>query len=272
MVSYAQNGEDVVLRRAFPAGYRGLYIDVGAADPVNHSVTKHFYDRGWRGINIDPSPGWFELLTAQRPDDVNLRAGVGREEGMLTLFEGPPGHPGGATFAARQAAAYEAELGQPLERIEVRMTTLARVCAEHVGDRTIDFLKVDAEGFEREVLEGADWDRWRPRVVVVEATDPNRPVPNHEAWEHVLVSARYSFVLFDGLNRFYVRAEEPSLVTPLSAPANVFDDYVPYEHVRVVQELQARAAAVEGLGRRALGVARFVHRLHDALRRWRSAS
>lgn len=272
MVSYAQNGEDVVLSRAFPAGYRGLYIDVGAADPLNHSVTKHFYDHGWRGINVDPSPGWYALLCSQRPDEVNLQAGVGREEGVLTLYEGPPGHPGGATFSEQQAKAYEAELGRPLDTVEVPMTTLARICADHVGDHTIDFLKVDAEGFERPVLEGADWDRWRPRVVVVEATEPNRPIPNHEAWEDVLTAAGYRFVLFDGLNRFYVRDEEPALVAPLSAPANVFDEYVPYEHVRALQQLQARAAVAEGLGPRALGVARFFHHVHEALRRWKSVS
>jgi len=272
MVSYAQNGEDVVLSRAFPADHRGLYIDVGAADPVNHSVTKHFYDHGWRGINVDPSPGWYAMLAAQRPDDVNLQAGVGREEGVSTLFEGPPGHPGGATFSERQARAYEAELGRPLDTLEVPITTLARLCADYVRDRPIDFLKVDAEGFERAVLEGADWDRWRPRVVVVEATEPNRPVPNHEGWEDVLVAARYRFVLFDGLNRFYVRAEEPALVGPLSAPANVFDDYVPYEHLRALQELRAKADQLETLGPRALGVARALHRLNEALKRWRSVS
>jgi FkbM family methyltransferase len=272
MVSFAQNGEDVVLQRAFPAGHHGLYIDVGAADPVNHSVTKHFYDHGWRGINVDPSPGWFALLRAARPDEVNLQAGVGREEGVLTLYEGPPGHPGGATFSARQAQAYEAELGRPLDTVEVPMTTLARICAEHVGERTIDFLKVDAEGFEREVLEGADWGRWRPRVVVVEATEPNRPVPNHGGWEDVLVAARYEFVLFDGLNRFYVRAEEPALVAPLSAPANVFDDFVTHQHLEQLRVLQARSAELDALGPRALGLARLAHRLHDGLRRWRSPS
>ena len=270
MISYAQNGEDVVLRRAFPPDHRGLYIDVGAADPVNNSVTKHFYDHGWRGINVEPSPGWYALLCSQRPDEVNLNAGVGRQEGVLTLYESPPGYPEGSTFSRAQAAAYEMELGRPLETVEVPVTTLARICADHVGDRTIDFLKVDVEGFELEVLAGADWERWRPCVVVVEATEPNRPVPNHKGWEPVLLAARYRFVLFDGLNRFYVRAEDPALVPSVSAPANVFDDYVPYEHVRALRELETRAARVGGLGPRALAVARLVQRMLVTLRRLRS--
>jgi FkbM family methyltransferase len=272
MVSYAQNGEDVVLARAFSPGFRGLYVDVGAADPVNHSVTKHFYDHGWRGINVDPSPGWHDLLCRHRPDEVNLQVGIGDHPGTLTLYDGPPGHPGGATFSARQAAAYERDLGRPLTTVEVPVITLAQLCEEHVGERTIDFLKVDAEDFELAVLQGADWDLWRPRIVVVEATEPNRPVPNHATWEPVLLDARYRFVLFDGLNRFYVRAEEPDLVGPLSAPANVFDDFVTHHHLDQVRALEARAAVADGLGPRALGVARFVHRLHDGLRRWRAQS
>jgi FkbM family methyltransferase len=211
-------------------------------------------------------------LCRHRPDEVNLRAGIGEKAGTLTLYEGPPGHPGGATFSARQAAAYEAELGRPLTTVDVPVITLAQLCEEHVGDRTIDFLKIDAEEFELAVLRGADWDRWRPRVVVVEATEPNRPVPNHQRWEPVLLGARYRFVLFDGLNRFYVRAEEPELVAPLSAPANVFDDFVTHHHVEELRALQARAAVADGLGPRALAVARRVHRWHERLRRNRPLS
>jgi hypothetical protein len=109
-------------------------------------------------------------------------------------------------------------------------------------------------------------------VVLVEATEPNRPVPNHDAWEDVLLAARYEFVLFDGLNRFYVRAEEPALVAPLSAPANVFDDFITHQHLEQLRALEARAVALEALGPRALGLAQLAHRLHDALRRWRSLS
>src|SRR5579863_744930 len=71
LVSYAQNGEDVLLGRAFGWQTDGFYIDVGANHPVNDSVTKAFYDRGWRGINIEPGRV-FEKLAAMRPRDVNL--------------------------------------------------------------------------------------------------------------------------------------------------------------------------------------------------------
>lgn len=105
MISYAQNAEDVVLERAFKGRSSGLYIDVGAADPNVHSVTRHFYDKGWRGINIDPLPMWHQELEAARPRDVNLLMGISNKPGELVLHVGQE-HPGGATFSGEQGEKY----------------------------------------------------------------------------------------------------------------------------------------------------------------------
>jgi hypothetical protein len=100
------------------------------------------------------------------------------------------------------------------------------VCEEQVGDRTIDFLKVDVEGYERSVLEGADFAQFRPRIIVIEATEPGTQVPSHESWEHLVLDAAYRFVLFDGINRFYLREEDRALAPRLTSPANCLDDFV----------------------------------------------
>jgi hypothetical protein len=89
------------------------------------------------------------------------------------------------------------------------------------------------------VLEGADWGRWRPRVVVIEATVPMSATPNHEQWEHLLLDAGYLFATFDGLNRFYVRPEDQGLAQLLRTPVNVFDDYRPFAHAAQVAGLEA---------------------------------
>jgi FkbM family methyltransferase len=98
MVSYAQNQEDVLLRRVFSHGNDGFYIDVGANDPVQDSVTKHFYDRGWRGINIEPQSGRYACLNAQRRNDINLNIGLSNCEGTLT-FQECVSHDGVSTFS-----------------------------------------------------------------------------------------------------------------------------------------------------------------------------
>ena len=230
MISYAQNAEDVVLDRAFKGRDHGFYIDVGAADPTNHSVTRHFYDKGWRGVNIDPLPAWHERLKAERPGDVNLLLGVSSAPGQMVLHVGAE-HPGGATFNPEQGREYRSQ-GMNVTEVNATVTTLADVCGRWARGRVIDFLKIDAEGYERRVIEGADWNRWRPRVVVVEATEPNSSVPNHENWEPLLLKADYIHALFDGLNRFYVRREDAGLLQLIRAPANVFDDYTPHRFVR----------------------------------------
>ena len=94
---------------------------------------------------------------------------------------------------------------------------------------TIDFLSIDVEGHEREVLAGGDWKTWRPRIVVVEATEPTTTIPSHEKWEGILLEASYLFATFDGLNRYYVRKEDAELVPVLAVPVSCLDDYTPHE-------------------------------------------
>ena len=241
MISYAQNQEDVLLSRLFPPGRPGFYIDVGANDPVTDSVTKHFYDLGWRGINVEPASHPFERLLQQRDRDVNLNVGLSNKEGTLSFYEFPAELPGSSTFSLGQAE-WHHDAGIPFLEREVPVTTLAKICEEHVTG-AIDFLTIDTEGHERQVLEGGDWSRWRPRVVVVEATQPNTLIPTHDQWEHVLTGADYVYATFDGLNRFYLRKEDEDLLPALQAPANVCDDFVPFKYSRAIAELRAEVDA-----------------------------
>jgi hypothetical protein len=119
----------------------------------------------------------------------------------------------------------------------VPISTLAHVVADHVPG-PVDFLKVDVDGFEREVLAGADWSRFRPRVGVMEATGPKSDEPAHEAREAMLFDVGYRFAMFDGLNRFYAHADEPALLEMLAIPANVFDDFGPYAWSHQVDQPQ----------------------------------
>ncbi len=223
-ISYAQNREDVLLWRALGHVKNGFYIDVGANDPVHDSVTRAFYERGWWGINIEPVPSLHRSLAEQRPRDINLGLAAGAAEAEITLFDLPEVN-GWATANPEVAAAHRADGHQVVEsRVQVR--TLAVICAEHArGD--IHFLKVDVEGFEEEVLRGMDFARWRPWVLVVEATLPNSRETNHAQWEALVTAHAYQFAWFDGLNRYYVADEHPELRAALSIAPNVFDDFIP---------------------------------------------
>jgi hypothetical protein len=115
--------------------------------------------------------------------------------------------------------------GHEVAELTVPVRTLASICSEHVRGE-IHFLKIDVEGFEGEVLRGMDFERWRPWVLVIEATLPNSRETNHEAWEHLVTSQRYRYAWFDGLNRYYVAEEHPELMRHFGIQPNVFDDYI----------------------------------------------
>jgi FkbM family methyltransferase len=255
MISYAQNGEDVLLRRLFAPDHRGFYIDAGANDPVYHSVTKHFYEHGWSGVNVEPIPEMHARLRADRPRDVNLHMGLADREGSMPFFESADIH-GWSTFAPDLAAEYRRRGHRMIEHA-IPVTTLASVC-ERFAVRPIDFLKIDVEGFEACVLRGGDWDKYRPRVVLIENAWP-------ETWEPLILGAGYLLAACDGINRYYVRQEEPALLEPFRTPVNVCDDYIPYGYHRIIGDLQeqvtrlgAELAVYHQMGSFALGVARRV--------------
>jgi FkbM family methyltransferase len=221
MITYAQNFEDVMLRRVFDDRNDGFYIDVGAMDPVFDSVTNYFYEQGWSGINIEPNEWFYNKLVAQRPRDINLNVAVGEREERrpLYIFE----QYGNSTFDESSRDRF-AEKGHEVEEKIVKITTLATICNEY-ATRPIDFLKIDCEGWEKAALEGADWDRFHPTVVIVEATEPGTTVPSWAEWQPLLENARYEMVYFDGLNRFFLHRDCEKLRCHFGSPPNIFDDF-----------------------------------------------
>ena len=237
-ISYAQNYEDVMLWRALKHVERGFYIDVGAWSPDQDSVTRAFYEKGWHGINVEPNPEFNAQLCARRPRDINLKLAVGDREAVLTMNF--LGNPGLSTLDDGIAQKHQAA-GWTANRQEVEVTTLAAIWQAHVpAGQEVHFLKVDVEGSEEAVLKGNDWQKYRPWVVVVEATLPMSQVESHDKWEHILLDAGYQYAYADGLNRFYVAQEHPELLSAFKYPPNVFDEFTLVGQVQA--EVRATAA------------------------------
>jgi FkbM family methyltransferase len=220
-ISYSQNFEDVMLWRALSSVRRGCYIDVGAHHPTDGSVTRAFYDRGWSGVNVEPIPEPFNLLNEARPRDINLQICVGNFSGEIEIFDILPS---GLATVKPGIAKENKRAGHSVTVRKVPVHTLEEVCDKHIKDQ-IHFLKIDVEGYEYEVLLGANFEKHRPWILVIESTYPNTQIENYSTWESIVTNAAYQFVYFDGLNRFYVAAEHVGLATHFYVPPNFFDDF-----------------------------------------------
>lgn len=245
MISYAQNFEDVMLMRALANIERGRYIDVGAAWPDQDSVTRAFYEKGWHGINIEPNPDFLKLLQNKRPRDNNVGMALGRAPGTLpiTIFEGS-----GLSTLVDSIAEEGVVAGRPYIRQQVSVTTLNAIWNSYFPrGEEVHFLKIDVEGFEQAVLEGNDWTKNRPWIVLVEATIPNSQIEVYEGWEKLLLTSEYFFVYTDGLNRFYVAKEHAYLIPAFKFPPNIFDGFKLRAQFEIEQKLLQSEGMVEAL-------------------------
>lgn len=199
-VYYSQNREDLILQAFFPGVKKGFYVDVGAFDPDLDSVTKLFYLQGWHGINIEPQLDRHKLFQARRKRDTNLNVGVSTEETTLKLRAYKSG--GLSTFSNTIKRDYEQQPDEDTRsytETTVPVRPLRDILAEQKV-KHIDFLKIDVEGLEYQVIASNDWQRFRPEVLCIES--------NHieKDWHPLLKKADYKLVFDDGLNEYFVDA------------------------------------------------------------------
>ncbi len=227
-LSYTQNLEDYHLWLAFSGHATGTYIDIGAGHPVADNVSFWFYERGWRGIVVEPQPDLAALYPRLRPRDLVVRALVGRETDESDFYLVDRLH--GLSTTVEQHAQKAKAFGADYRTLRLPVVTLAGLCETHeLVD--IDFLKIDVEGAEADVLFGGDWKRFRPKVIVAEAMAPGTGEPAWDDWEPLLLAQGYRFALFDTLNRFYVADEHPEIMARLPS------ERAPWDAVRHMYEI-----------------------------------
>jgi FkbM family methyltransferase len=168
--SYAQEGEDIVLHRLLE-NRLGFYVDVGAHHPQRFSNTYHFYKLGWHGINIEPSPVAIAHFDQIRPRDMNVCLGIAEVPGELPyyIFDEPALNTFDETLKRdREARTTYKVVGT----MKVAVDRLDRVLRQRLPNgQTIDFMSIDVEGLDLQVLRSNDWNTYRPGFVLVEALD-----------------------------------------------------------------------------------------------------
>jgi FkbM family methyltransferase len=172
-LTYSIEAEDIFIERSFEqifgygTEYKGFYVDIGAADPINWSNTYSLHKRGWRGINIEPNPDAALRFSQLRPDDINLTVAVGEEGTIATYarFE----NPGLNTMFPRALEIHKSNGERVIDVTEIPFRSINSILSEHVpvGSK-VDFLNIDVEMMEFRILSSLDFSRWSPRVVAVE--------------------------------------------------------------------------------------------------------
>jgi len=173
--SCSQYNEDLIIDALLKCKKIGTYIDIGANDPSVLSNTERFYNRGWSGINIEPDTRLHEKLVKLRSRDVNLNIGVGPISGNMTFY----------IMSADTLSSFNKEAALEGGRIhgaklistqQVIVKPLVNILDEYLPNKEIDFMSVDAEGFDLDVLKSNDWFRYRPFLLIVEINQGGKEI------------------------------------------------------------------------------------------------
>jgi FkbM family methyltransferase len=220
-ISYAQNGEDVRVWRALRHLESPVYVEVGAHDPFEMSVTASLSSLGWHGILVEADPEMAQRLRAARPRDTVVAAAAYDRGGVLHLQRTPK--PGQAFVRSQSPDDARDVPEEGLGTMSVPAVRLDDVLETAAYDQ-IHFMAIDVEGAEAAVLRGCDLRRWRPWILCVEATEPDSRTPTWQRWDPGVLAAGYQFVASDGLNRWYLADEHAELTDVVAEPFNILDE------------------------------------------------
>ncbi len=195
--SYSQYGEDLLIDGLINCKRKGVYLDIGANDPFVLSNTLRFYERGWSGVNIEPNTEIFEKLRKFRPRDINLNIGVGLQRGQRMFYIMSSNTL--STFKKR-AALINAEVHN--ERVistkKVQVCALRDIFETYIGDKRVDFMSLDVEGSELEILMCNNWLKYRPYLLIIETNFNGTEILNF------LKKVDYEMVYTNATNSIFV--------------------------------------------------------------------
>lgn len=191
--SHSQFGEDMVIRSILGDKHNGFFIDIGAHHPVYCSNTYHFYQKGWKGINIDAIPGSMEIFNLLRDRDINIETCIGPnsgEEVSFYVFD----KPGLNTFDAKMAELAK-KSSKHLNTLHLKTKTLEQCLDDFLpNNQIIDFMSIDVEGVDEIILRSNNWKKYSPKLIIFESFDLSLENLKNEGLIKYLNDLGYSIV------------------------------------------------------------------------------
>jgi hypothetical protein len=220
LLSFAQNFEDVILNRAFTNKKQGFFLDIGAQHPVIDSVSRHFILNGWNGILVEPVPAYAILLKEEYPHISVLQKYVGKKGKREMYIVADTGL---STSDELLAQAYK-NSGLNISNEICEGMTLDEIF-EFIGEVDIDWMKIDAENSEVEILNSWKSENVKPTIVVLEVLDPLHKSQIDNEVTELMKSKGYIEVYFDGLNKFFLSKNHGEMKIHFDLPPNIFDSF-----------------------------------------------
>ncbi|MBL4676473.1 MAG: FkbM family methyltransferase [Mucilaginibacter sp.] len=186
--SYSQEGEDMVLRSFYEGKkkYKGFFVDVGAHHPYRFSNTLFFYKHGWRGINIEPTPGAIKAFRMFRKRDINLNIGISPAKGELTFYCFNEPALNGFSKELSHERNQEDTKYRIIEELPIQTLPLADVFEQYLpAGQQIDFLTIDVEGLDLAVLQSNNWEKYKPLYIAVEDRVDMENLPGSAIYEYL---------------------------------------------------------------------------------------
>jgi FkbM family methyltransferase len=174
-LSYSQEGEDMILNRLFQECRNGFYVDVGAHHPKRFSNTYFFYKKGWNGINIDAMPGSMKIFNTLRTRDINIEESIASEKKIMTYYMFNEPALNGFSKDLSELRSESAKNNYFIEKtLDIQTSTLEDVLEKNLPqNHIIDFLSIDVEGLDFDVLKSNNFDKYKPRVILIEILGAN---------------------------------------------------------------------------------------------------
>jgi len=167
---FSQEGEDLILETFFEGVQNGFFVDVGAYYPIRFSNTYLFYLKGWTGVNIDARPQSMAIFNKIRPKDINLEVAIGQKEETLTYYMFD--EPGLNSFSKEISEDRNKNTPYKIQKTaNIPLKRLETVLDEYLPTNTsIQFMSIDVEGLDLEVLQSNNWNKYKPKMILVETS------------------------------------------------------------------------------------------------------
>ena len=202
-IHFAEFGEDIFVRRFFKKFENGFYVDVGAYHPIKGSLTNDLYKNNWSGMNIDLSQISIDLFNLSRSRDINLKAAITDFDGKTFFYENSPINQQNSLTESSDA-----------KKIEIDCFKLNSVLQKYKIEK-IDYLNIDVEGSEMEVIEGIDFDKFNPRLITIENNDLLLEDYFKSKVYELLMKNGYALINKIGVTNFFIKNEIKGMVSDL---------------------------------------------------------